>query len=168
MGWFVWWLLIMILMAFLMPWWFIPMIVLGGILYFILANADTIFRKREPIDNSMPHLEKVKREIAERKRREAERAKRMNEGHDNGKTMVKKSDVVKGAAAIAGGAALYHHLTKEDSHEDVRYEDNNTYGDHYIDADYDDSFDESYDNAYDDAIQDDLDAYDDFLASLDD
>lgn len=102
MGWLVWCILFIILAACILPWWFIPLVFVVSILYFILTNADFCSRKRGPIDNSMPHLQKVKREIEERKRMEAERAKRKNYNNTNGKTKTKESNVIYDAAAIAG------------------------------------------------------------------
>ena len=139
MGWLVWCILILIFLGLLTSWWVVLLLVVVFFLFsiFIIIYSDGRMdsRVRGPRDNSMPHLEKVKREIEERKRREAEGD---------------KSNVIKDAAAIAGGAALYHHLTKKHRHDDAKgYIDN--------DAQY-----------YDDDSYDDIAAYDDFIASMDD
>ena len=139
MGWLVWCILILIFLGLLTSWWYVLILVVVFFLFsiFIIIYSDARFdsRIKGPKENSMPHLEKVKGEIEERKRKEAEGTK--------------TSDVIRDAAAIAGGAALYHHLTKKhksvDTHHDIN--DNQYY-------DYD-----SYDE---------IAAYDDFIASMDD
>ena len=193
MGLLVWCILILIFAAFIFPWWFLPLIIVLTLIFYFLSfsfgNANVSSRKRGPKDDSMPHLQKVKREIEERKRMEAERAKRINHGNTNGETMTKKSNVIRDAAAIAGGAALYHHLTKDHKHDDAK---GNISDDiDYIDDDidlwdaepedlydagiedfiYDDDalyYDDDDAQYYNDDSYDDIAAYDDFIASMDD
>ena len=165
MGWLVWCILILIFIGLLTSWWYVLLLIvvffLFSIFIIIYSDARIDSRIREPRDNSMPHLQKVKREIEERKRKEAEGTK--------------TSDGIRDAAAIAGGAALYHHLTKGHNHDDAKDDINRDMD--LWDADPDDLYDAGIadshydiDNSqyYDNDSYDDIAAYDDFIASMDD
>ena len=140
---------IIILAACIMPWWYIPVCVLGGILFFLF-------------DNSKPRRHKSKSSKSKKKGNNKGQAQDNTKGNTKANAKTKKTNVVDDTAAFLGGAALYHHIKNRHQHDDVRDDvedyyaslDDDLYGDvpSYDDSDY----------------NEDLAAYDDYIASMDD
>ena len=141
---------IIILAACIMPWWYIPVCVLGGILFFLFENSTKSRRYR------------AKSSKSKKKGYKKDQAQDNTKGNAKANTKTKKTNVVDDTAALLGGAALYHHIKNRHQHDDVRDDiedyyaslDDDLYGDvpSYDDSDY----------------NEEQAAFDDYLASLDD
>ena len=141
-----------------MPWWLVLLMIVGIFVYTFCFSKHAIFRFKSEPPNPMKNLERVKKEIEERKRMEAERG---------------KQNAIGDTAAMLAGAALAHGMMHH-KHKDIS-DIADDYRDIY-DADIDDLYDLGIedirydDTGYDSYVADydeEQAAYDDFIASLD-
>lgn len=137
-------LLIIALVACIAPWWFIALIIGSAILYMVF-DGGSLFKSHK-----------------------SHKAKKSKHHHKNvnDKTKVNKSNVVGDTAAVLAGAALYHNIKKHHKHDEAKANENVEELDLW-DAEHEDLYDLGIeDSMYDN--DDDLAAYDDYIASLDD
>lgn len=137
-------LLVIALVACITPWWFIPLIVVSTLLY-MAFDGGSLFKSHK-----------------------SHKAKKRKHHHnnDNDKTKVNKSNVVGDTAAVLAGAALYHNIKKHHKHDETKANANVEELDLW-DAEHEDLYDMGIEESmYDN--DDDLAAYDDYIASLDD
>lgn len=149
----VWCVLILVITACIMPWWYLPLIIVGTIISQLLLHSYYNIQRNIP-KKSKSHLERRKRGNVQQKRTGAEGGRKNNHSNANGK----KSNVVNNTAAVVGGAALYHHVKKHYRHNGAK----NVIND-YVDTLDDDLYDTDDVQYYDDTA-----AYDDYIASMDD
>ena len=135
--------IIIAIMCCLMPWWLVLLIVGGGFIYSFLLSPDSLFK----IDTKQHKPKKRKKT----------------------KNQSKANDANIGAGTLLAGAALAHQMRKHHKHDDSNdITDKSVYArNDGMDELYDEELDDIYDLEDNADYDNEIAAYDDFIASMD-